>query len=181
MLHVGAVGESSYWRELIAAIGGSNIPIDLVFVGKVNEQIMDYASATCPGIVKFVGEVSHSDLESHYRLCDIGVILYRGDTNNLEFAAPNKLYEYWSYGIPVLAHPLKGLQSQFFDECQGRLVDFLDPKLLQYAIEDLMKSVMDHSKRERLHDLFYRSLRSDKLIADAMTQVIASFEMCSNA
>jgi hypothetical protein len=43
---------------------------------------------------------------------------------NFEFCAPNQLYEYWSYGIPVVAHQLPGLIPVFDDSLKGKLFDF---------------------------------------------------------
>ena len=45
---------------------------------------------------------------------------------NYDFCAPNKLYEYWSYGIPVFAHKLNGLTKLFEKEEYGLLFDFYD-------------------------------------------------------
>lgn len=76
--------------------------------------------------IKILNSLPHSQLPDIYNIIDFGLILYKPLDYNYDFCAPNKLYEYWSYGIPVFAHKLNGLTKLFEKEEYGLLFDFYD-------------------------------------------------------
>lgn len=41
----------------------------------------------------------------------IGIVFYRNDALNKVFCAPNKIYEYSGFGIPMLANDIPGLKN----------------------------------------------------------------------
>jgi glycosyltransferase involved in cell wall biosynthesis len=82
-----------------------------------------------------VGELSHKELSDYYSFIDIGFILYKGLDLNLEYCAPNKLYEYWSHGVYVIAHPLKGLAEVIKDNKMGILVNLENTIEIETAVQ----------------------------------------------
>jgi hypothetical protein len=81
----------------------------------------------------------HAELSKIYSIIDVGIILYKPLDINYDCCAPNKLYEYWSYGIPVFAHKLKGLNSLFKNKIYGKLFDFYTPNVLFELTNNLRK------------------------------------------
>jgi glycosyltransferase involved in cell wall biosynthesis len=175
LLHVGAVGTSTYWKEVLDVVGTSDGRFSLSFVGYVEDEVREYATLHYPQSVRFLGEVLHRDLELHYQACDVGLILYRGSSENYEFAAPNKLYEFWSYGIPVLTHRLQGIQSQMKDPYLGVLADFDEPASIREGLETIarMRSTEDLSKK--IYDLFRKELSEEILIPKVLDPLLLSF------
>ncbi|MBL7726088.1 MAG: glycosyltransferase [Dinghuibacter sp.] len=123
--HVGNVGPDHYldfFFRLMDACTGS--PIYFLLVGNYSEQVLERLKAVNNPNMILLKAVPHRELGSIYRALDYGMILYRAVDINFKFCAPNKLYEYWSYGIPVMAHQLPGLLPVFNHPQKGRLFDF---------------------------------------------------------
>jgi glycosyltransferase involved in cell wall biosynthesis len=175
LLHVGAVGTSTYWKEVLDVVGTSNGRFLLSFVGYVESEVREYATLHYPQSVRFLGEVLHCDLEEHYHACDVGLILYRGTSENYEYAAPNKLYEFWSYGVPVLTHCLQGIQSQMKDSCLGVLADFDDPASIRDGLEAIARMRSQDNLSKSIGDLFGKELSEEILIPKVLDPLLLSF------
>lgn len=68
---------------------------------------------------------------------DIGVLLYRDDCTNNRFCAPNKLYEYWQAGLPVLGARLPSITPLIEKADLGAVADPEDPQDLAHALLSL--------------------------------------------
>ncbi|MGL4875758.1 MAG: hypothetical protein ACRC30_14025 [Clostridium sp.] len=58
--------------------------------------------------VSYVPAPYHLEITSYAK---IGITFYRPDSLNKVFCAPNKIYEYGSFGIPILANNIPGLKN----------------------------------------------------------------------
>jgi glycosyltransferase involved in cell wall biosynthesis len=94
----------------------------LIFIGKQSDELKNYIQNNSFEHIYFFDEVPHSELSSIYGYIDYGLILYKPIDLNFDNCAPNKLYEYWAHGVPVLAHNLKGLEG-LIKEPMGTLVN----------------------------------------------------------
>lgn len=171
--HVGNVGPDHYLDTFIRTVNAMRDDENAYFVliGNIASSVRTaFQGANNPRLI-LLDAVPHADLVKVYCRIDLGLILYKGIDRNFEFCAPNKLYEYWSYGIPVVAHPLKGLQSVFVDECLGRLVCLEEhsgfEKLLRATVrttafsrEKLIKYFNDKLSIDRYLDNFEVALNS---------------------
>lgn len=104
----------------------------------------------------FLPAVSHELLNEYYRRIDLGIILYKGIDLNYEFCAPNKLYEYWSYGIPVIASILGGLKLIFKNDFQGILLNFDNRKEVMAYLNSFSPS---NEKSRELKEYFDKHFR----------------------
>jgi len=111
--HIGNVGPDHYIHQYIALVNSFQNDADIYFlmVGRYSPVVLSLLKGISNERFVLVGEVPHSDLNSFYQRINYGLILYKGVNKNFEYCAPNKLYEYLSYGISVFAHRLKGLSS----------------------------------------------------------------------
>ena len=148
--HIGSVGVEHNIENLLKAWKGLDQNCyQLIFVGRLSKNVSELISTYDYSNVEVIGQIPHSQLELYYQRTDLGLILYRDVGLNYRFCAPNKLYEYWSYGIPVMADQLEGLKSLFrFDFC-GQLIDMSKPEKFLVGIEEISKV-----KREDLRDHF---------------------------
>ena len=121
--HIGALGFNHYGRELITAFSNIGHEAELWLIGRTTDEMKRFIQAQQNHSIKLIESVPHSQLKEFYRQIDFGFILYRPIDLNNEYAAPNKLYEMWSYGIPVIAHQLEGLKPVFSNGCLGKLID----------------------------------------------------------
>lgn len=138
--HIGALGLNHYGRELVAAFRHIEHKAELWLIGRVTAEIRESINARPAENIKIIESVPHSQLQGFYQQLDFGFILYRPVDLNNEYAAPNKLYEMWSYGIPVIAHQLEGLKTVFKKGCLGKLIDMENPQAfvstLKYCAEN---------------------------------------------
>lgn len=134
--HVGNIGPNHYLETFLQCIDAlkDNSNVYFVVVGNFAAVARKaFEEVENPRMI-LLDAIPHSELPSVYVRIDLGLILYKGIDRNFEFCAPNKLYEYWSHGIPVVAHPLRGLQSVFMDNRQGMLVNLESPGDLEKLV-----------------------------------------------
>jgi hypothetical protein len=77
--------------------------------------------------IRFKGSVNYGDLPRILPQYDIGVILYKGDTANYEYNAPNKFFEYLTAGLSVWFPPgMKGMKpyEQLVSKPKVQCIDF---------------------------------------------------------
>ncbi|MGN6436120.1 MAG: glycosyltransferase [Agriterribacter sp.] len=131
--HVGNMGTEHYFKQFIEIIEAtvSYTNVFHVVVGRFSDAVRRELQKVRNANLILLEEVPHAELKTIYPFIDYGFILYRGVDVNFEYCAPNKLYEYWSYGIPVIAHPLSGLRKIFDTSIKGKLVDFEASNLIQ--------------------------------------------------
>jgi glycosyltransferase involved in cell wall biosynthesis len=154
--HVGNVGPDHYldfFFELLTHC--KNKDIYFVMVGNYSKQVLDRLEAANNPKMILLSAVPHRELESIYRALHYGLILYRGVDVNFEFCAPNKLYEYWSYGIPVIAHQLQGLTPVFDSALKGKLFDFNKNETIAGAAGFLQSN---RTQKKELQQLFAATL-----------------------
>lgn len=134
--HVGNAGANHYLGDFIRLVNAMSEErnIHFLMIGGLSPEVLSNVDTIVNKNFHFIGQLSHKQLANYYRFIDIGFILYKGLDLNLEYCAPNKLYEYWSYGIYVFAYPLKGLISVFDDGRMGVLIDLEDVKKVYKAI-----------------------------------------------
>ncbi len=82
---------------------------------------------------EFVPSPKHLEITSR---AHIGVVLYDDTSLNKAFCAPNKIYEYSAFGIPMLANRLPGLVSTVEAYEAGICVDLI-PLRIAEAIKEI--------------------------------------------
>lgn len=140
VLHVGSIGDKQhYFETYLQAINNlqKENDISFVFVGRNSKDIQAIISSIQLKNIYFIDSVPHEHLASIYKRANLGVILYKGTSLNYEFCAPNKLYEFWANGIPVIGHQLKGLIPVFTQKFMGNLTDFENSSLVTSCILEM--------------------------------------------
>lgn len=138
--HIGAFGSNHYGRELIAAFSRITHHAELWVIGRITSDMHEFIHAELADNIKIVGAVPHHELKTFYEKIDFGLILYKPFDLNNAFAAPNKLYEMWSYGIPVIAPELEGLKGVYKNGCLGKLVNMEDHDSFVAALDHCSKN-----------------------------------------
>jgi glycosyltransferase involved in cell wall biosynthesis len=151
--HIGNIGSDHFIDVLVKLLEfADESQFYFILIGnydfKVNEILDKFKKKSN---VKILNSVPHSQISEIYEIIDIGLIMYKPIDVNYDFCAPNKLYEYWSYGVPVFAHRLKGLTSLFENNVYGELFDFYD-KDIHFEIIDKMS---ERNKNNSIKDVFF--------------------------
>lgn len=150
--HVGSTDLLHYLENAMNQL--AQLPKDkyqILFIGRLSSESLGFIKKYNLPNLEIIGQVPHKELENYYKKIDIGLILYKATSVDTKFCAPNKLYEYWSYGIHVIAHHLPGLVPVFKNKLQGDLIDFEQDDFLINAIESYSK---DYLKRKQAINYF---------------------------
>lgn len=111
----------------------------LVVMGGGDKEYIDHLKANYKNIV-FIGFVTpptHLNVTSY---AHIGVVKYDHIFLDHTYCAPNKIWEYSGFGIPMLANDLPGLEYTIGAAQAGLCVDFDDVKTIKNAIMELDKN-----------------------------------------
>lgn len=123
--HVGSLGNTFHhldaYLDVIEKLPENKF--EFWFIGLLSPNIKNLIENRNLKNIKLIGQMKHSMLDEYYSKTDIGIILYNDKSTDTKFCAPNKLYEFWSYGVPVIGDKLPGLESVFTEEIQGVLVN----------------------------------------------------------
>lgn len=150
--HIGNLGPDHFILNFLEALKSfQNQKVTFLFVGNSSEEVKEMLYNSNNRNIHIVDEVPHKELNNIYPFIDLGIILYKGIDNNFNFCAPNKLYEYWSYGVPVLAHQLDGLKGVFVNPLQGKLINMDDPEAFENTLKSINKKVYQKDKEELIH------------------------------
>ncbi len=106
VVYAGVVTTNRKVDELASAVSNNPQKYKLLIVGKGNgvEKVKQVVSRTPSLTCMFTGAVPYRSLGAILTKCDIGFIYYPVDTLNNIYCASNKLYEYASVELPVLAN-----------------------------------------------------------------------------
>lgn len=145
--HVGNVGGTGHFfsQFILAAELLKDENIYFLFIGNQSDTVKKEKEKLHSEKILFFDKIPHQELKQIYPFIDLGLILYKGLSPNFEFAAPNKLYEFWAYGIPVLAHHLKGLIPVFDTKEKGKLINFNISEEIQTELLQILKSDKNYS------------------------------------
>jgi glycosyltransferase involved in cell wall biosynthesis len=119
--------------------------------------------------VEFVGWKSHKDVITMLGGVRMGLVLFHPAPNHVE-AQPNKLFEYMSIGIPVIASDFPLWRQVVEGTGCGLLVDPLDPEAIVKAIQWLLEhpteaEVMGKQGQEAIRQYYNWDRESKKLLA----------------
>lgn len=171
--HVGNTGFNHFLLEIINCFRNKDIPDNykLIFIGKQSKELEDYLNSNSFNNIYFFKELPHHELSSIYNYIDYGLILYKPIDLNFDYCAPNKLYEYWAHGVPVMAHRLKGLEN-LFNETMGCLIDFNKIQLSDIVnIEKLTETKRKLIKTE--FSLKFEVTKYQKKLENKLTEILA--------
>ena len=91
---------------------------------KIYDKVIELSSLPAP---------LHLEVTSHAK---IGLVFYDDFSLNQAFCAPNKIYEYSGFGIPMLANKIPGLENTVGKFNAGKCIDFESEQLME-AIKEI--------------------------------------------
>lgn len=106
IVYAGAIAESRNLIGLIDAVNGLGKDYGLLIIGdgyylkELNSYILDQDIRNS----FLAGSIPYKKLASVLKKCDIGYLYYSNDDLNNKYCAPNKIYEYTSISLPIVAN-----------------------------------------------------------------------------
>ncbi len=143
LLYVGVLTEQRGLREMIAATAlvAKEFPVKLQIVGDVSPaSLLTEIKATLPSNVEFLGHRNRVEVAQLMATARVGLVLFHPEPNHLE-AQPNKLFEYMSAGLPLVASRFP-LWELVVGDC-GVTCDPLKPQEIADAILRLLRDPLE--------------------------------------
>ena len=142
IVYAGGISEFRGGREMIQAMGllGESVPARLQLAGSFDPPELQerLASELGWGRVDCLGWLSHSEVRKLLGKSRLGLVVYHPIANHT-MSQPNKLFEYMSAGLPVVASDFLLWRSIIQQNDCGILVDPLKPAAIAEAIRWLLE------------------------------------------
>jgi glycosyltransferase involved in cell wall biosynthesis len=166
--HIQADRDLSVVAEAVSQFGNE---LRLVVMGRSHGGSLEGLKRICPSIlhVPFVPAPHHLDITSHAHL---GLACYDYSSLNNVFCAPNKIWEYAGFGIPVLCSDNPSLRSAVALSQSGKCVNLNDVREITDAIRQICDNYQHFSQRA---GAFYDSLDINALVANIMCKAFSSY------
>jgi glycosyltransferase involved in cell wall biosynthesis len=141
-------------EELIEAIKlTDDVSLLIIGSGDVFENLIEKTSKlNLTGRIKFISRLPWKELMRYTRSADTGLSLDKNTNMNYNFSLPNKLFDYISAGIPVIATELPEISKIIKEYNCGIIISKPDPIEISNAIKKL------RDNRKLLSELKYNSI-----------------------
>lgn len=100
--------------------------------------------------------------------CYIGILSYNPHILNNAFCAPNKIFEYAKFKIPVLCNELPGLKWLLDSNKAGLAVDITNVKEIKKAIIEIDNNYEEYSKNA---EKLYNSVNNKETIYNVLSKI----------
>jgi len=171
VVYVGGITVIRGIKEMIQAIRliPEDIAINLVLAGSITEQDVQKVVESADQRVNFIGWQSRGQVAKLLGKARVGLVLFHPAPNHVE-ALPNKLFEYMSAGLPVIASDFPLWRKIIEDIRCGLLVDPLDPKQIADAVQWILEhpaEAEDMGKRgqEAVYERYNWDKEAEKLFS----------------
>lgn len=135
----------------------------LVMLGHADQESLNSYKKNYPSLVH-IDFIPAPDYLLFTALSYIGVVTYNPDRLNHIFCAPNKIFEYSSFGKPIIGNCLPGLDIITNYNC-GYLVDFNNVEKIKSVIDEISSNYDMYSSNSRK---MYKSVDNLETIKDAL-------------
>lgn len=136
LMYQGAIEKDRDLSLLAEALSHSDSGYWLTLSGPVKDDTLQKVQKLYDRVL-YLGNISPEYFLEVTSWAHICVAYYRDNCINNRCCAPNKIYEYTGFGIPVLCNNITGLQTTIGDAGAGVCVDFSDERALMNAISEI--------------------------------------------
>lgn len=114
--------------------------------------------------ISYIPAPYHLEITSY---ANIGITFYRGDSLNKAFCAPNKIYEYTGFGIPILANEIPGLKNTVGAAGAAECVQMSEQNIIK-AIKKIENNYEEYSKNAKK---FFSSTDNVKTMSELLEYI----------
>ncbi|WP_223559250.1 hypothetical protein [Chryseobacterium lathyri] len=128
----------------------------LIIMGKETDYLKKLKTI-CPSIIHipFVAPPYHLHVTSH---ADIGILTYDHSSLNNIFCAPNKLWEFSNFSMPMIGNDIPGLINTVAAGRMGECIDFQKEDQVAKTLHSILENYTEYSRNAKS---FYNSYNYD--------------------
>lgn len=145
ILYQGHINSERDLSHLAAACNQMADRVQLVLLGAETGREVAKLREQCPDLV-YLGFIDAPDHLEITAVADIGIVQYTKTSLNHLFCAPNKIWEYSKFGIPILGADLPSLRYTVTANRAGKLCNFSDSQSISRALNDMLLDLDGLSK-----------------------------------
>ena len=166
--YLGGIGRVRGIFEMVNAL--EHVDARLILAGPWESAETEQAARSLPGWSKvdYRGVVGRQHVRQIMAESRAGLVFFHPEPNHVD-AQPNKMFEYMSAGLPILASDFPLWRTLMVESGAGRCADPLDPLAIAKAIGELLADPaegrrMGQRGRDAVHQRFRWSLEERKLV-----------------
>ena len=148
VIYQGIVKEANILRQFARAMNRVSDDFLLLIMGPDPDNIIPEIKRESSKVVysTYISAPNHLQVTSRARM---GIVYYNGDsTLNRAYCAPNKIYEYSAFGMPMIANNIPGLKNTV-GMCGAALCIDLEEDMIVEAIEYIDSNYLEMSNKSR--------------------------------
>lgn len=144
IIYQGYIQNTDELIEIAKALKECNKNYKLVLMGIDQYNSYDKIKKVYDNCVfyPYVPAPLHLEITSY---ATFGILFYRPNILNNAFCAPNKIFEYSGFGIPMIGNDIPGLKNTVGKANAGKFIDLKKENILK-AINDMEKNYEEYSK-----------------------------------
>lgn len=166
IIYQGYIMDTGELYELASALNSTRKKYKLVLMGIDNCNVYAKLKKIYDNTIyyNYVPAPLHLEVTSYAR---IGLLFYEPKCLNFAFCAPNKIYEYSAFSIPMIGNDIPGLKNTIGISKAGICVK-MDKDNIKKAIDEIENNYEFYSKNSRS---FFDSCDSLQIMTDFMEEV----------
>ncbi len=167
LLYQGGLGPDRDLRPVAKAAAELGDSYRFVILGRPYGDVLPKLREIYPNLVHipWVRPPTHLEITSHAHL---GIVFYNHDALNSIFCAPNKIWEYAAYGVPMICQDIPGLRYTVGLAGAGVCADTNDVSAIVASVRAVDARYANFARDAML---FYESSDTEKIIAQILTSV----------
>lgn len=143
LIYQGHISKDRDFSKLVEILNELPFKTHLLLVGKDWDMVNEYKS-----IYPYLTWIPFLVAPRHLaftRMADLGIIYYTPDSLNNIFCAPNKIWEFAKYGLPIISNDIPGMfETTHLKKC-GISCNFNSKKELKYALIKIFREYSEFS------------------------------------
>ncbi|MDT2808518.1 hypothetical protein P7H32_07665 [Vagococcus lutrae] len=168
ILYQGAVPFGlNYIKKLARVLNKKDSDFFIVLLGNFSEDLFFELKNEYENIIKldFIAAPNHLIITSY---AHIGIAVYDECSLNNVYCAPNKIYEYAGFGIPVLGNKIPGLVNTIENNEFGKCIDFNSNEEIEEALNYIEKYYIKLSSKGKM---FYKETNNKEIIEKVVRDI----------
>lgn len=168
LFYQGLISKDRDISWIVDAVKAFNGRVVLAVQGQVLDQeyYQKLRSSNC-FFIPFMPAPKHLEITSHM---DIGLLTYEHIHQNNEFCAPNKIWEYTGFGLPILANDVFALKQTIAQYDIGFTLNLeqISKEEVQEKIQFLLDHAEDYTEKTAR---FFDSVKNNEIIKKSLSEI----------